>query len=203
MTTNFIVANTRLEYDWSSFFSVISTLPYFTCDDYDLKSCIEGIALKSYTGKIEDLLRYKSPEKSEDYSYTGIYYAIPILKRLVDFFEVNTTRIRIFKQRPGVQTPFHLDYNNDNNYDKDLIRIWTLLNDNKNKEFLFGFRYADGTEEFMPLKQGQSVIFDPDTAFHSVQNNSNNHDRYSLLITCNPNNWLKNFAKENRTFKID
>ena len=51
----------------------LNKLSYFKCDDYDLKNAITGVALKSESGIVNDLLRSKPVEKPEDYSFTKLY----------------------------------------------------------------------------------------------------------------------------------
>ena len=129
MTNNFIVANTIVKGEWSS---VLDKLSFFECDDYDLKNAITGVALKSESGNVNDLLRSKPVEKPEDYSFTKLYEHKTI-KSLVDVFKLETTRIRIFKQEPNQKTSLHVDYNNTNSSKEEyLIRIWMALNSNKN-----------------------------------------------------------------------
>ena len=110
MTNSFIVANTKIHGEW---FSVLNKLPYFKCDDYDLKNAVTGVALKSESGNINDLLRSKPIEKPEDYSLTKLCEH-KTLKNLVNVFDLETTRIRIFKQEPNHKTSLHIDYNNTN-----------------------------------------------------------------------------------------
>ena len=120
MTNNFIVANTIIKGEWSS---VLNKLSFFECDDYDLKNAITGIALKSESGKVNDLLRSKPVEKPEDYSFTKLYEH-KVIKNLVDVFELETTRIRIFKQEPNHETSLHIDYNNTNSSKEDYLTPW-------------------------------------------------------------------------------
>ena len=84
MTNNFIVANTIIKGEWSS---VLNKLSFFECDDYDLKNAVTGIALKSESGNVNDLLRSKPVEKPEDYSFTKLYEHKTI-KSLVDVFKL-------------------------------------------------------------------------------------------------------------------
>ena len=195
MTNNFIVANTIIKGEWSS---VLNKLSFFECDDYDLKNAITGIALKSESGKVNDLLRSKPIEKPEDYSFTKLYENKTI-KNLIDVFELETTRIRIFKQEPNHETSLHVDYNNTNSSKEDyLVRIWMALNSNDNFKYFFKDK---GILSTVNLKKGQSVIFNPDTVYHGAANNSN-ENRYSLNIIAKPNEWLRHFAERKETIII-
>ena len=195
-TSNFSIAKSTLVGEWSS---VLEKLPFFTCDDYDLKNAITGVALKSESGNINDLLRSKDPENPEDYSLTALYEH-PTIKKLVDSFKLETTRIRIFKQEPNKFTSLHVDYNNTNAKKEEfLIRIWTALNEDESFEYYF---QENGISTKLLLKKGQSVIFNPDKVYHGAYNKSTYKTRYSLNIIAKPNNWLKNFINKEETIVI-
>ncbi len=197
MTSNFIVANTIIKGEWSS---VLDKLSFFKCDDYDLKNAITGVALKSESGTVNDLLRSKPVEKPEDYSFTKLYEHETI-KSLVDVFELETTRIRIFKQKPNHETSLHIDYNNTNSSKEEyLIRIWMALNSNKNFKYYFKDKNTNIINT-VHLETGQSVIFNPDTVYHGAANNSN-ENRYSLNIIAKPNEWLRYFAERKEVITI-
>ena len=197
MTNNFIIANTLIKGEWSS---VLNKLSYFKCDDYDLKNAITGVALKSESGIVNDLLRSKPVEKPEDYSFTKLYEH-KTLKSLVDIFELETTRIRIFKQEPEHKTSLHIDYNNTNSNKEDyLIRIWMALNSNKDFKYFFKGKKSNIINTVY-LEKGQSVIFNPDTVYHGATNNSN-ENRYSLNIIAKPNDWLRHFAERKEIITI-
>ena len=197
MTSNFIVANTIIKGEWSS---VLDKLSFFKCDDYDLKNAITGVALKSESGIVNDLLRSKPVEKPEDYSFTKLYEH-KTLKSLVDIFELETTRIRIFKQEPEHKTSLHIDYNNTNSNKEDyLIRIWMALNSNKDFKYFFKDKKSNIINTVY-LEKGQSVIFNPDTVYHGATNNSN-ENRYSLNIIAKPNDWLRHFAERKEIITI-
>ena len=177
MKSNLKIANTKIEGEWSSIISKLDKCTFFSCDDYDLKNAVSGVAIKSETGNINDLLRTKEPEVPEDYSLT-ILYKHPTIKKLIDLFELQTTRIRIFKQAPGSYTPLHVDYNNTKaKSQKDfLIRIWTAITEDELFEYYF---MENGKEIKISLKQGESVVFNPDKVYHGAANKSSNI-RYSL-----------------------
>lgn len=201
MTTDFVVAKTKIGGEWSSIINKLDKCVFFKCDDYDLRDAVTGIAIKSESGNINDLLVTKRPEIPEDYSLT-ILYEHPEIKKLINFFKLETTRIRIFKQEPRAKTKLHLDYNNvlaasDNDF---LIRIWTALNDDKN--FIYTFREGEALTKNIKLKTGESIIFNPDTVQHGAINNSSDKARYSLNIIGKPNPWLKTFIEKEETIRI-
>jgi len=201
-TTDFVVAKTKIEGEWSSIINKLEKCVFFNCDDYDLQNSVTGIAIKSESGKIHDLLVTKKPELPENYSLT-ILYEHPKIKKLIDFFELETTRIRIFKQQSGISTKLHLDYNNvlATNKNEFLIRIWMALNYDKN--FTYIFREGEASIKNIKLKTGESVIFNPDTVQHGAINSSFNKVRYSLNIIGRPNPWLKNFIEKEKIIKIN
>ena len=149
---NYSTGNTKIEGEWSSIISKLDKCTFFSCDDYDLKNAVSGVAIKSETGNINDLLRTKEPEVPEDYSLT-ILYKHPTIKKLIDLFELQTTRIRIFKQAPGSYTPLHVDYNNTKaKSQKDfLIRIWTAITEDE--LFKFKVRINDGHNHILDKKK--------------------------------------------------
>ena len=59
----------------------------------------------------------------------------------------------------------------------------------------------NGKEIKISLKQGESVIFNPDKVYHGAANKSSNI-RYSLNIIGYPNDWLKKFIKDERVYTL-
>lgn len=172
----YLISKTNLKGNW---LSTVENLPYFTCNDYDLKDAITACSIKSATGKVDDLYKSTKEDIPENYSYSKLI-EIPSIKKLVSFFEFETTRIRIFKQNPKDLTPMHIDKDNDN-----IIRLWVALNEDP------GFKYFFGkNKEEVVLKKGNILLFNPNY-LHGATNFSNKA-RYTLNICGIPNNWLKN-----------
>ena len=197
MLSNFVIAKTIIEGEWSSIINKLNKCTFFECNDYDLKNAITGIAIKSESGNINDLLRSKQPEKPEDYSLT-ILHEHPSIKKLINFFELETTRIRIFKQKPFQKTPMHIDYNNTFAKENDfLLRIWTALTEDS--KFIYLFKEGEALTQSICLKKSESVIFNPDKVYHGAINLSTDKIRYSLNIIGKPNKWVKEFIESEKT----
>lgn len=164
-----------IEDNWSK---ILLSIPYFKCNDYDLKDAITACAVKSSTGRIDDLYKSSKVDTSKNYEYTQLY-RLPEIKTLVDYFKIETTRIRIFKQEPKNSTPLHIDKD-----DKDIIRLWVALNEDHNFKFYFGRK-----KEEVTLKKGQILVFNPNYLHGAV--NLSDKNRYTLNIVGHPNKWLK------------
>lgn len=95
---NYKILDQKVEIDdlWAL---LLWTIPYFKCNDYDLKDAITATAIKSADGEINNLYKSTKTDSPENYQYTKLY-SIKEVKELVDYFKMETTRIRIFKQSP-------------------------------------------------------------------------------------------------------
>jgi hypothetical protein len=174
---NYKILDQKVEIDdlWAL---LLWTIPYFKCNDYDLKDAITATAIKSADGEINNLYKSTKTDSPENYQYTKLY-SIKEVKELVDYFKMETTRIRIFKQSPKNSTPLHIDKD-----DKDIIRLWAALNEDDNFKFYFGKE-----KEEVILKKGQILVFNPNYPHGAA--NLGNTDRYTLNIVGKPNKWLK------------
>ncbi len=182
----YIISKSKLNGDWSD---ILEKLPYFSCEDYDLKNAITACSIKSATGKIDDLYKSNKEDLPENYKYTKIF-EIPKIKNLVNFFEFETTRIRIFKQNPGHVTPMHLDLD-----DSNIVRLWVALNENYNFKFFFG-----NNKEEIVLNKGNILIFNPNYLHGAA--NLGVEPRYTLNICGIPNSWLKNLMTEEKLISV-
>jgi hypothetical protein len=168
----FTIANTKVENIQLN--DILPKLPFVNYADRDLKDSITACSIKSLTGRIQDL--HKSfDDNPEDYIYTKLY-GIPEIKRIVDFFEFETTRIRIFKQLSGKTTPYHIDEDNDN-----IIRIIVPLTYTKGMAFIFDTYYVEADI-------GEIIFFNPNSRHGSM--NRSKDIRYSLHICGISNDWL-------------
>jgi len=179
------LASTALKGDWED---SLNHLPFTEHTDKDLLNN-QAVALKSEDGKYTSFYRSKNLEKPKDYSFTSIYYEYSGIKRLVDFFELESTRIRIHKQNPGVKVALHSDFNNEDHIDTiDNYRVRIMVPLNYDKHFIYHFH--DGKKHSVyNFKKGQIVTFDPDLVYHGTENNSQ-IPRYLLVMVVKPNKWL-------------
>jgi len=182
----YLIAKHNLNGDW---LSTVEKLPYFSCSDYDLKDAITACSIKSATGKIDDLYKSSKEDIPENYKYTKLI-DLPVIKNLVNFFEFETTRIRIFKQNPKDSTPLHIDKDDDK-----IVRLWVALNEDPGFKYFFG-----NNKEEVVLKKGNILIFNPNYP-HGAANFSNKY-RYTLNICGIPNIWLKNLINDKKEINI-
>lgn len=151
---------------------------YFPCHDYDLKDAITACAIKSASGKIDDLYKSENGDSPFNYKYTRLS-DIPSIRPIIEFFNFDTTRIRIFRQEPKHSTPMHIDKD-----DPTIIRMWMALNEDDNFIFFFGEE-----KEEVRLKTGEILFFNPNYLHGAI--NLGNKNRYTLNICGIPNNWVK------------
>lgn len=169
--------------------------------DYDLADAVDAIAIKSLGGLIHSFYREGNTEDPKDYTYTAYY---KLFKSLIDYFDINTTRVRIHRQLPGKHTPLHTDDNNvgikeASEYN---LRLLTALTEDDN--FVYQFEHK-GELEQIKLKKGQSVIFDPDIIAHGMYNNSEKAIRYSLIQVFKAypvTPWLKDFINTEQVINL-
>jgi hypothetical protein len=182
----YLISKTNINDDWSN---ILEKLPYFSCEDYDLKNAITACSIKSATGKVEDLYKSNKQDLPENYINTKLI-EIPVLKNLVNFFEFETTRIRIFKQEPRHITPMHIDKD-----DNKIVRLWVALNEDSGFKFFFG-----NEKKEVILKKGNILIFNPNYLHGAA--NFGLTPRYTLNICGIPNTWLKNLINEKKDINL-
>lgn len=182
----YLISKTSLNGDW---FQTIEKLPYFSCSDYDLKDAITACSIKSATGTIDDLYKTTKEDLPENYKYTKLI-EIPIIKNLINFFDFETTRIRIFKQEAKHITPMHIDKD-----DSNIVRLWVALNEDPGFKFFFG-----KDKEEVILKKGNILIFNPNYLHGAA--NYGKIPRYTLNICGIPNTWLKNLINEKKDINL-
>ena len=171
--------NMRVSGNWDS---VIEKLPYFSCNDYDLKDAITACSIKSASGKVEDLYKSEKGDEPKNYHYT-LLSDIPLLRSFIEIFKFDTTRIRIFKQEPKHSTPMHIDKD-----DSNIIRMWMALNEDEGFKFFFG-----KDKEEVQLQTGEILFFNPNYLHGAI--NLSNKPRYTLNICGIPNKWIKDILE--------
>lgn len=169
--------------------------------DKDLSGYVDAIAIKSESGSVYDFYRSNPIENPENFKYTQLYYKIPEAKMLTDFYEIETSRIRIHKQDPGKAIPLHVDGNNTYAKTNEDYRLRMITALTSSVDFIYTFEYNKEKIEYQ-LKEGESLIFDPDLVKHGMQNKSNTETRYALvqIFKAYPvTNWMKNFINKKET----
>jgi len=191
------IAKTLLSFDESW----LDDLKFKAHDDYDLAGAVDAVSVKSSDGGIHSFYRNKPIEEPQDFKYTKYY---SLCKPLIDFFEFETTRVRIHKQDPGKTTPIHTDDNNINAVTKSDYRLRAITALTENEKFVYRFNLNDTIEEVC-LKKGQTVIFDPDVIGHGMANLTDDKVRYSLVQVFKAyplTPWLKDFINLERTINL-
>lgn len=183
----------------------LDKLKFVDHTDYDLQGNCSAIAVKSESGSVYDFYRSDPRENPKDFKYTQLYHVVPQVKKLIDYFSfLETSRVRIHKSEPGHTIKRHTDDNNINAKNKEdyKLRIITALN--YDDEFIYSYEY-EGEVHDINLKQGQSIIFDPDKVKHGLFNNSKNKVRYALvqIFKAYPTHrGLIDFINTNQSFEI-
>jgi hypothetical protein len=163
--------------------------------DYDLAGNVDAIAIKSQSGSVYDFYRNDPLELPKNFKFTALYHKIKEVKSLVDYYEFETTRIRIHKQDPKQVIPLHVDGNNIAAKSKEDYRLRLITALTEDKDFIYRFR-INGAVSIFSLKQGESILFDPDLVEHSMENNSEVFTRFALvqIFKAYPiSAWLKDF----------
>lgn len=195
-----ILPKTKLDFDNSW----INKLKFEEHTDYDLAGNVSAIAVKSESGKVFDFYRSDPLEKPENFKFTALYNKIKSVKNFTDFFQVETTRIRIHRQLPNQVIPMHTDDNNIKAKDAEDYRLRMLTALTENDDFIYQFSVNNQIESYS-LKKGESIIFDPDKVAHGMINNSKTDIRYCFvqIFKAYPiTNWMKAFINEEKIVKI-
>lgn len=188
-----MLAKTKLVFD-NSWLSKLNFKPH---DDFDLAGNVDAVSIKSVDGQIHSFYRNKPIEYPEDFTYTKYYN---LCKSLIDFYEFETTRIRVHKQEPGQTIPLHTDDNNINAISNEDFRLRAVTALTGSDDFIYQFQLNGEIEQFS-LKVGETVLFDPDLVAHGMMNNSKTETRYSLVQVFKAypiTSWLKNFINSDK-----
>ena len=132
--------------------------------------------------------------------YTPSYYASPRLRAILDWFQCDKTRIRIFQQQPGAYMQMHTDFDNQrgNTNFGETLRIFVQLTDQPGGAW-YRFKTAD-SEVSINLQKGQFLIFNPDHTGHQTQNLTE-VPRNAFMLIVKRNAWLDSLTKnETMTF---
>jgi hypothetical protein len=145
----------------------------------------------------KDFWAEESPESCQ---YTPSYYSSPKLRAILDWFQCDKTRIRIFQQQPGAYMQMHTDFDNQRGTTKygETLRIFVQLTDQPGGAW-YRFKTAD-SEVSINLQKGQFLIFNPDHTGHQTQNLTS-VPRNAFMLIVKRNEWLDSLVKnETMTF---
>ena len=189
-----IIPKTKIECDNSW----LNQLDFKAHDDLDLAGNVDAVSIKSNDGGIHSFYRNKPIENPSDFKFTKYY---KLCSSLIDYFEFETTRIRIHKQEPGQTIPIHTDDNNINAKSNEDFRLRAVTELTESSDFIYQFNLEGSVEQFS-LKKGETVLFDPDLVGHGMINQSETETRYSLvqIFKAYPvSPWLKDFINTEQT----
>ena len=170
------------------------------------KGIVEGYlynAFKSQDGSesTTEITDFWAEENPADFKYTDSYYNSPKLKAMIDWFQCEKTRIRIFQQQPGHSMEIHTDFDNQRGNDfGETLRIFVQLNDMPAGAW-FHFKTAD-SQVHINLQKGQFLIFNPDHTGHGTQNLTS-IPRNTFMMVVKRNEWLDNLIKQETMQFID
>lgn len=189
-----IIAKTKIECDtlW------LKQLDFKGHDDRDLAGNVDAVSIKSNDGGIHSFYRNKPVENPNDFRFTKYF---KLCSSLINYFEFETTRIRIHKQEPGQSIPIHTDDNNINAKSNEDFRLRAVTALTESSDFIYQFNLEGSVEQFS-LKKGETVLFDPDLVGHGMINQSETDTRYSLvqIFKAYPvSPWLKDFINTEQT----
>ena len=194
-------AKTKLEFDNSW----VKQLKFVEHTDQDLAGHVDAISVKSESGSVFDFYRSNPLENPDDFKYTALYHKIPAVQKLVDHFQLQTTRVRIHRQLPGQEIPLHTDGNNIAVKDKNDYMIRSITAITASKDFRYNFIDTEKKRRVQWLRQGETILFDPDLIAHGMSNESKTETRYALvqIFKLYPvTNWARDFISTKKVVKI-
>ena len=194
-------AKTRLEFDnnW------VKQLKFVEHTDQDLAGHVDAISVKSESGSVFDFYRSNPLENPDDFKYTALYHKISAVQNLVDHFQLQTTRVRIHRQLPGQEIPLHTDGNNTAVKDKNDYMIRSITALTASKDFKYNFIDTENKHRVQWLRQGETILFDPDLIAHGMSNESKTETRYALvqIFKLYPvTDWARDFISTKKVVKI-
>jgi len=163
----------------------LENVPFYPHTDYDLDQS-SAVSIRSGNGQMHDLYKVDVLETPNLYKWTKLYYTMPKVRKIIDYFEVEKSRVRITKILPQCKILPHVDYNNSTVTKLEDYNFRILVPLNYSPDFIYLYK-----EQKLTLEKGDSIIFDPDLVQHGCLNNSNTIARYALIMICKPNNWFK------------
>ena len=168
----------------------------------------EHCAFRSVDGKAEtwnqtnDVDEFWTEEVPTNYKNTEAYYQAPKIASIMDWFQCDKSRVRIFRQVPGNFNKLHTDYDNKRGQVYgETLRILIQLSDMPGGSW-FKFK-TDDSEINLSLLKGQFVVFNTDTVAHQTENNTD-VNRDAMVMIVKKNEWIENLQNNfNRLSWVD
>ena len=154
----------------------------------------EHCAFRSVDGKAETWNQTNDVDEA--------YYQAPKIASIMDWFQCDKSRVRIFRQVPGHFNKLHTDYDNKRGQVYgETLRILIQLSDMPGGSW-FKFK-TDDSEINLSLLKGQFVVFNTDTVAHQTENNTD-VNRDAMVMIVKKNEWIENLQNNfNRLSWVD
>jgi hypothetical protein len=159
------------------------------------------VSLKSHDGTNETMDSPPEPEVPDRFKYTPAYYSSPILKKAVDWFQCEKTRVRVFRQLPGKNLELHHDFDNERQEFSDdniMVRLFMPLT---NRDAYLNLA-NENSDVMVKLEKGQFAIINTDFVWHGSTTYDNN-PRDMLNIIMKWNSWLHNLTRSKPFVEIE
>jgi hypothetical protein len=151
------------------------------------------VSLKSHDGTNETMDSPPEPEVPDKFKYTQAYYSSPILRKAIDWFQCEKTRVRVFRQLPGKNLELHHDFDNERqnfNDDNIMVRLFMPLT---NRDAYLNLA-NENSDVMVKLEKGQFAIINTDFVWHGSTTYDNNpRDMLNIIMKWNP--WLHNLTR--------
>ena len=197
--TGFFISRTILDGDYTSDIDKIIKGWVNMYADPALQHTVKGagkfnvISLKSHDGTNETMDSPPEPEVPDRFKYTPAYYSSPILKKAVDWFQCEKTRVRVFRQLPGKNLELHHDFDNERQKFSDdniMVRLFMPLT---NRDAYLNLA-NENSDVMVKLEKGQFAIINTDFVWHgSTTYDDKPRDMLNIIMKWNP--WLHNLTR--------
>ena len=197
--TGFFISRTILDGDYTSDIDKIVEGWVNMYADPALQHTVKGagkfnvVSLKSHDGTNETMDSPPEPEVPDRFKYTPAYYSSPILKKAVDWFQCEKTRVRVFRQLPGKNLELHHDFDNQRQKFSDdniMVRLFMPLT---NRDAYLNLA-NENSDVMVKLEKGQFAIINTDFGWHgSTTYDDKPRDMLNIIMKWNP--WLHNLTR--------
>ena len=197
--TGFFISRTMLDGDYTSDVDKIVEGWVNMYADPSLQHTVKGagkfnvVSLKSHDGTNEKMDAPPEPEVPNKFKYTPAYYSSPVLRKAVDWFQCEKTRVRVFRQLPGKNLELHHDFDNERqnfNDDNIMVRLFMPLTDRDAYLNLAN----ENSDVMVKLEKGQFTIINTDFVWHgSTTYDDKPRDMLNIIMKWNP--WLHNLTR--------
>lgn len=163
--------------------------------------CITWRSFKSKDGRSETKPAIKEKqEHPDDYYWTDLYFDNPVLRKTIDWFKGEKTRVRLARTSPGALIDLHYDWDNLLNHNDPnnlLLRVWLQLDDSN-----AWYRLTNGIDDItVRLQRGQFIVLNVSTILHATQN-VDQSPRSNIIMHIKDNFWLRSLPELFRFYRV-